>query len=184
MTKRWDSYIVISVGVGMTAAFCFLFLGPQRRDLSTLLASARAMRSQLARGTGATAGLPRTAADVQRANDLLVDYRTRITPTADVGSFVEEVSAVAARFGLRDRRIVPLIPEMRGSIMVLPIRISFESGFAESFNFLRNVERLPRAVRVTEFIVERLLEPSEEPVDGEGGDLRTELTMRIFYEAT
>ncbi len=184
MTKRWDSYIVMSIGVGMTAAFFFLLLGPQRRNLSTLRTSAQAIRGQLARGTDAAAGLYRTEANIQRVNDLLVDYRTRITPTADVGSFVEEMSAIAAQLGLRDRRIVPLSPEVRGSIVVLPIRISFESGFAESFNFLRNLEHLPRAVRVTELVVERLLKPSEEPAGGEGGDLRTELTIRIFYEAT
>ncbi len=184
MTKRWDSYIVMSVGVGMTAAFCFLLLRPQRQDLSTLLTSAQAMRVQLARGIGVAAGLSSTETDLQRAKELLVEYQTRITPTAGVGSFVEEVAAIAARLRLRDRRIVPLTPEVRGSIMVLPIRISFESGFAESFSFLRNVERLPRAVRVTELVIERLLGPSGGPEDGEVGELRTELTMRIFYEAT
>ena len=184
MKKRWDSYIIMSIGIGMTAAFCFLLLGPQRRELSTVLASARAMRGQLVRGTGTTAGLSRTEDDVQRANDLLADYRTRITPTAELGTFVEEVAAIAERLGLRERRIFPLTPEVHGSITVLPIQISFESGFAASFSFLRDVERLPRAVHVTELVVERAKEGDGGVVDGEGDSLRTELTVRIFHEAT
>lgn len=191
MMNRWDSYIVMSIGVGMTAAFCFVLFGPPRRELSVLIDSARTMRNHLSRGAATIAELSEIGADIQRANDLLDDYRTRVPATADVGAFVEKVSAVAERLGLRDWKVAPLVPEPHGSVMVLPVRISFESGFGESFSFLRDVERLPRAVQVTELVVERRqTDLSEEftggvgTTSGLGHGLRTELTMRIFYEAT
>jgi len=184
MRRRWDSYMVICIGVGMTAAFCFLLLGPQKQDLSVLRTSAQTMRSQLARGAGTIAGRSDTEIEIRRINEQLAGYRSRITPTADVGAFIEEVSAIAAQLNLRDRTIVPQASERRGSIWVLPIRISFVSGFAESFNFLRNIECLPRAVRVTELVVERLQGADGEPVQRDEGQVRTKLAVQIFYEAT
>ncbi len=184
MARRWDSYVVMSIGVGMTAAFCFLLFGPQQRELSTMLTSARAMREQLARGSGALAGFSTAEADMLQASDLLADYSLRVPPSAEVGAFVEDVSAIAARLELRNHTMVPLARETRGTLAVLPIRISFESGFRESFSFLHDVEHLARAVRVTELAVERLSEPRGTSAGDEGDAVRTELTMQVFYEAT
>jgi len=184
MTRRWDSYLVIFIGVGMTATFCFLLLGPQKQDLSALRTSARTMRDQLARGAGNIAGRAQTEVDIGNLTKKVSNYSTRILPDADVGAFVEQVSAIAERLELHDRTIVPQESEQRGLIMVLPIRITFVSGFAESFAFLRDVEQLPRAVRVTELTVERLTDSKGEPVFEAGGALRTELTIQVFYEAT
>ncbi len=183
MSSRVQSYIVMSTGVGMTIAFCFLLFGPQRRDLSALLVSARIMRQQLARGNAAVAQLSEIKSSVEQSNTLLVDYRTRITLAADVGSFVEQASAIAERLALRNRRITPMSPETHGPITALPIQISYESDFDGSFSFLREIESLPRAVHVTDLLVRRV-DRDERRADSEPGVLRTELTMRIFYEST
>ncbi|MFQ5591419.1 MAG: type 4a pilus biogenesis protein PilO [Phycisphaerae bacterium] len=181
MKARWDSYIVMSIGVGMTMAFCIMLFGPQRRDLAALRASAQTMRDQLARGAASIARLSNIKDELRQADRLVADYRARITPTPDLGPFVEEVSDIASRLGLRARRIVPLAPEAQGSIAVQPIKISFESAFAESFGFLREIEGLTRAVQVTELLVERV---QSDAVFPRRGELRTELTVRIFYEAS
>ena len=183
MTRRWDSYIVMSVAVGMTLACGAWLYQPGQRELSTLLASAQAMRDQLARGSSTFSDLTGVRTDVRNANDLLADYRTQISPSPNVGTFIEEVSAIASRLGLRNRTIVPQAPRAYGTIVMLPIEISFESAFDKSFDFLRSVERLARAVQIAVFAVKRVDEeegfsPHRETL------LRTELTLRVFYEAT
>lgn len=183
MKKRLDSYIVMSVAVGMTVACGIWLYKPGQRELSTLLASARAMRDQLIRGSSTFSDLSDVRTDVSNAHDLLADYRIQITPSPDVGTLIEEVSAVALRLGLRNRTIVPQTPSTHGTIVMLPIEISFESAFDKSFDFLRSVERLPRAVQIAEFAVKRI-----DAVNSFGRHygnlLRTEMTLRIFYEAT
>lgn len=183
MTKRWDSYVVMSIAVGITAAFCFLFFWPQQRELTRLRTSVRAKESQLVRWTSEIAKLSQVEADLKQANELLTNYRTRVPDTAEVGDFVEEVSAIAERLGLRDQNIVPLTPEKRGPVTALPIKISFEAGFGAIFSFLREVEELPRVARVTELVV-GYPDEDQDPVDRAGDRLRTELTMQIYYETT
>ncbi len=188
MIKHIDSYIVMSVAAGMTVACAVWLYQPGQRELSSLLASTQAMREQLARGSSAVSELANVKSDMRNAEALLNDYQTRITPTPQVGAFIENVSSVATELGLQGRKIVPQSPKVNGSIVMLPIDISFESDFGKSFDFLRSVEQLPRAVQVTDFTIK----PVDENVDAETPYdktrprhlLRTELTLRIFYEAT
>jgi type IV pilus assembly protein PilO len=183
MKKRWDSYVIMSIAVGVTAAFCFLFFWPQQRELTRLRASVRAKEEQQVRWTSEIAKLSQVEADLKRANELLADYRTRVPDTAEVGDFMEEVSAIAERLGLRDQNIVPLTPETRGPVTALPIRISFEASFAAIFSFLREVEELPRVARVTELVV-GYPDEDEDAGNRDGRYLKTELTMQIYYETT
>ncbi len=183
MKKYLDSLIVISVAVGMTLACGAWLYKPGQREVATLLVSAQAMRDQIARGTATVSGLASVRSDVRNANDVLTEYATMITPTADVGSFIEEVSAAASELGLRNRAIIPQTPEGCGTIVMLPIEISFESVFAKSFDFLRTIERLPRAVQIASFSIKRA-NGTTDPDPGEEATLRTKLTLRIFYEAT
>lgn len=180
---RWDGYITMTVAIGLTALFGLLFFGPNRRDFQALRASTRSAKDQLTGTYNAVARLSELKASNKQENNLLADYHTCITSSADLGRFVEDVSAIADRLGLGDRKIVPLAPQTLGRVMVLPIRISFVSGFGASFDFLREVERLPRAVRIMEFVVERVT-PDYKAGDGEESELRTELAVQIFYEST
>lgn len=188
MIKNVDSYIVMSVAAGMTVACGFWLYQPGQRELSSLIASAQAMREQLARGSSAVNELANIKTDVSNANELLNDYQTRITPTPKVGAFIEQVSSVASQLGLQGRKIIPQSPKENGSIVMLPIDISFESAFDKSFDFLRSIERLPRAVQVTHFTIKRV--DGDDSVaapyhkDRPQNLLRTELTLQIFFEAT
>ena len=182
MTGRRDSYIIASIAVAMTGAFCYLFFGVQQHKLSELRTSIGALEDQLARRTGDIAELSQIQANLKRANDWLADYSLRIPETAEVGNFVEEVSAIAERLGLRNQSVVPRSPEVRGAVTVLPIKISFQAPLGAMFDFLREIERLPRVARVTKLAVEQT-EPDEEPVYRRAGELRTELTAQIYYEA-
>jgi Tfp pilus assembly protein PilO len=175
---------MISIAVGITAAFCFLLFGPQRGESSVLLTSTQAMREQLARGAAVTTRLSEIEAEVQQVKDRLVNYRATIPVTADLGAFIEELSVISERLELRAWKVVLLAPKTRGPVRVLPVQIAFESSFGESFSFLRAIERLARAVRVTELNIERLREPSGDALGGEGNDLQTMLTMQVFHEAT
>ena len=183
MANRRDSCILLTIAVGITAGFYFLLFAPQQRKLSGLRASLEALEDQLDRQTLNLAELPEVEAQLQRINELLADYRTRIPETAEVGNFVEEVSAIAERLGLRHRNVVPLAPERYGAVTALPIRISFEARFPALFDFLREIESLPRVARVTGLVVERP-QAEEQPVDYVEGEFTTELTMQVFYGAT
>ncbi|MCK4659097.1 MAG: type 4a pilus biogenesis protein PilO [Phycisphaerae bacterium] len=181
MNRCWDSYIVASVAVGMTAGFVFMFFLPQQRKLGNLRASIRNTREQLHRNNANIADLPQIQASLQRTRSLLAECQTRIPETAKLGDFVEEVSAIAEHLRLGNQNIVPQAPERLGGITTLPIRISFDADFPELFSFLRAIESLPRATRVTRLAVLRPPAGEEVPVD-EHNKLRTELTMQIFHE--
>jgi len=183
MANRRDSYIMAGIAVGIAAGFYFLLFAPQQRKLSALRASIRTIEGQLVRQGVEVAGLPEIETNLKQANELLADYRTRIPAAADVGNIVEQVSAIAERLVLRNRNIEPMEPQKRGPVTALPIRISFEGAFSAAFNFLREVERLPRVARVTELIVEFNEPDDERPVGDLADGLRTELTLEVFYEA-
>ena len=183
MANRLDGYIMAGIAVVMTAAFCFLLFGPWQRRLSGLRASVAGLQEQLVRGTVDITELSEVEVRLEHAADLLADYRTRVPEAAEVGDFVEAVSAAAERFGLRDRNIVPLAAERLGRVTALPFRITFDARFDAVFNFLREVERLPRVARVTELVLVRPKHGDASAGDEEG-ELNAELTLQVYYEAT
>lgn len=189
MATRKDSFVVISLGVAMALAFWLLLLGPHRRDLAALRTSARIIESQVLIGSAAIAGLSEIRGDIAKLSGVPIEFSKRVRTTADVGSFVKDVSRLAERLGLREARIIPLAPVTHGLITVLPIKISYESRFGASFNFVRDVERMPRTVRVTDLAVQRMGtgEPNARPptVSQESGFPRcsTELTIHLYCES-
>jgi len=183
MANRRDTCILLTIAVGVTAGVYFLLFAPQQRKLSQLRAAVGTLEAQLTHQTLDLAELSSVEEQLRRANELLADYRTRIPETAEVGDFVEEVSAIAERLGLRHQNIVPLAPERYGTVTALPIRIGFGARFPALFDFLREIESLSRVARVTGLVVERV-EAEGQPVDYIAGELITELTMQIYYEAT
>lgn len=182
MTSRWDKYLTATLAVAMTSGFCFVVLEPQKRRLSALRTSIAAIEGQLAQRRAEVGELPEIDAKLKTADALLADFQTRIPADAELGDFVEDVSAIAERLGLGNRNIVPLTPQRQGAVTALPIRISFEAGFPAIFDFLRELERMPRVARVSELIVERA-RVGDEAVGGDEESLRTELVAQIFYRA-
>lgn len=166
----------------MTGAFWLFLFGPHLRDLSALRAFAETIQKQIALGGRTITGFSGLDGDIQEIKEVSTGFRHRVTPTANVGPFVKEISQIAARLGLRDPKIVPLTPITHGAITILPIQISYESRYADSFNFVRDVERLRRAVRVTEFAVERH-EIDERAAVTMDGFSSTILTVHLYCES-
>lgn len=186
---RLNSYIAMSLGVGMAAAFWVLLLGPHRRDLAALRTSARSIRAQVANDSTTIAGLSEIRGDIKTIKQASIEFGHRVRPTADVGLFIKDVSQLADRLGLQEPKIIPLTPIVHGPITVLPIQISYESRFGASFSFVRDMERMSRAVRVTHLAVERkeLGEKRAEQPAGYPASLShrcsTELTVHLYCES-
>lgn len=184
MTNRRDSYIMAGIAVVMTAGIYFLLFAPQQRRLAELRESIRTLDEQLVLRDAEVAELSVIQADLKRANGLLNDYQTRIPDSADLGDVVEHVSAIANRLGLENQNIEPLAMQQRGPLTAVPIRISFDGDFSAAFNFLRDVERMPRVARVTELLVGFGRSDENPPRGGPANQLRTEMTMEVFYETS
>ncbi|MCP4591183.1 MAG: type 4a pilus biogenesis protein PilO [bacterium] len=181
--RRRNTYIVAAVAVGITAAYALLLLAPQLRRLSTMRSSITALEEQLASGAVDVAGLSQVEANLQRTSALLADHATRIPPEARVGSFVEEMSSIAGRLGLRDQNIVPKPPLQFGTVATLPIQISFVADSAVTHAFLRELESLPRVVQITSVAMERTESVGESRKRGRF-ELSTEMSVQIFYEVS
>ena len=165
----------------MTGAFWSFLFGPHLRDLSALRAAAQAIQGQVALGGQTITRFTGLDDDIREVEQASIDLRHRVTPTANVGPFVKEISRIAARLGLRDPKIVPLTPITHEKTVILPIQISYQSQYADSFDFVRAVERMLRAVRVTEFAVERL-ELHEQAALTNDGFSSTRLTVHLYCE--
>lgn len=164
-----------AIAVALGAAYWYGVDRPLARRLSTARDEMNALRAGRASRAATDAERHELDDRLRQAELALTDFESRIPRSADLGRFIEDVSDIAGRAGLRDQHIEPHPPESRGLFVVLPIRMDFASGFEGAFAFLRGLEELHRVARVSELKVAR-----PEPFEGL---LRAELTIQIFYQA-
>jgi Tfp pilus assembly protein PilO len=175
MNERRDSLIMIAAALGLGAIYWYGVDRPQQRKLALLRDEIALLREDVALRDAKRGDMGELEKRLAAAESALGTFRTRIPGSAELGSFVAEVSKMADGRGLRERNLVPLEPQPHGGLMALPIRMGFLASFEATFAFLRDVSESPRVTRVSELKLER--------PDPFRGEVKAELTLQVFYEA-
>ncbi len=117
--------------------------------------------------------------DLARANDQVkqaIDaIRARLPGTKEMDNVLRQVSGLAAKSSLR-------VPQFKksdkvapaGLAMEQPIDIEITGDFDGFYQFLLELEQLPRIMRIPDFSIVR-----SDKVDGE---MKTKLVLAIYYE--
>lgn len=159
----------------------FGLLWPAWRANEALRAEIRVMRAELSRPTD---GPEIIAGLADRLHELKSSSRERMIPipeTSDVAGLMTRLSAVLNRLGLSQREITTGSETMVDQTASLPMSVTLRGGFTQIYNAIREIERLPRLVRVQRL---RLAYESRSQAElFEPDAIRADLLIDVFFGA-
>ena len=157
------------------ALFAWLVAYPQQAKHRALQDEVQEVSDDIALRLTRCAAAVETERALEQCRQRLDSMEERVPQADQLGSFLEQLSEVAADAELINANVVPQPPYVAKGLGILPIKMDFESDFLSLFAFLRNVESLPRAVRIADLRAARV----QEGVDR----LEIEMTLQVFFEA-
>jgi Tfp pilus assembly protein PilO len=158
------------------ALFAWLVVYPQQAKHRALQDELQAVSDDIALRLTRCAAAVETERALEQCRRRLGSMEARVPPEDHLGSFLEQLSAVAADAELINANVVPQPPYVTKGLGILPIDMDFESDFPSLFAFLKHVESLPRAVRIASLSAARVQEGDDR--------LEIEMTLQIFFEAS
>lgn len=175
MTSFARQVLFFLVILAMPIASLFMVFKPQNREIEKAkkeIAEKQAMLEKLREATAQTESLKDANEKVQANIQAL---RANLPSTKEMDNVLRQVSGLAARAELR----VPTFKKQTQNIpaglaMEQPIDVEFVGDFDGFYQFLLDLEQLPRITRVTDLKLIR-----SQKIDGE---MKATMTLSIYYE--
>lgn len=175
MTSFARQVLFFCVILAMPIASLFLVFKPQNREIDKAkkeIAEKQAMLEKLREATSQMASLQEANEKVQENIQAL---RANLPSTKEMDNVLRQVSGLAAEADLR----IPTFKKQTqnvpaGLAMEQPIDVEFIGDFDGFYQFLLDLEQLPRITRVTDLKLIR-----NQKVDGE---MKASMTLSIYYE--
>lgn len=175
MNAALRQLLFLGVLLALPIASYFLVFKPQNEEIAKAkkeIEHKQAMLEKLRQATAQTEDLARANDQVKRAIEAI---QSRLPGTKEMDNVLRQVSGLAGKSSLR-------VPQFKksdkvapaGLAMEQPIDIEITGDFDGFYQFLLELEQLPRIMRLPDFSIVR-----SDKVDGE---MKTKLVLTIFYE--
>lgn len=175
MSSMLRQALIFVVLLAMPVAAYFTVFKPRNAEIAKAkkeIEHKQEMLEKLREATSQTEDLQKANEQVKASIDAI---RSRLPSTKEMDNVLRQVSGLAAKAGLRvplfkkDDRTLPA-----GLAFEQPLNIEMTGDFDGFYQFLLDLEQLPRITRITDFQVQR-----SEKVDGE---MKTKFSLSIYYE--
>jgi type IV pilus assembly protein PilO len=175
MKSGFRQFLFFVVLLAVPLASFFLVFRPQNREIARAkleIDHKQAMLEKLKQATGQSADLARANQEIRQSIDAI---QARLPTTKEMDEVLRQVSGLASKSGLK-------VPHFRksdksqaaGMAVEQPIDVEITGDFDGFYNFLLDLEQLPRITRIPDLEITR-----SEQSDGE---MKAKFTLSIYYE--
>lgn len=169
--------IFFALLIALPVASYFFVFKPQNTQIEKAkkeIEHKRTMLDKLKQATAQTEDLARQNEQIATA---IESIEARLPDGKQMDDVLRQVSSLTAKAGLR----VPIFKRSdkvltAGTAMEQPLNIEIAGDFDGFYQFLLDLEQLPRITRIPDFSIVR-----SDKVDGE---MNTKLTLSIYYEGS
>ena len=175
MTSALRQFIFFVVLLAMPVSSFFLVFQPQNNEIEKAKKEITLKESKLEKLREVT----RRADDLQRQNDQIREaiqtIQSRLPTTKEMDNVLRQVSGLAAKANL----VVPQFKKsdktaQAGLAMEQPLDIEMTGDFDGFYQFLLDLEKLPRITRIPDLSIVRS--------DDANGAMKTKFTLSVYYE--
>lgn len=166
--------IFFSVMIALLACTWFMVFKKATEQREQKIAQIEAREKQMDNLRQITAGiqdLDAKVADLQKAIDF---FESKLPKEREVGTVLDEVSAIAIANSLETRTFRTLRAERNANYNEQPIEMTLSGDFNGFYAFLLQIEQLDRITRVLQMKLEK--------IDSRDGEMQAQVTLSIFYE--
>lgn len=176
---------VIAVVLGLTSAFSFGLLMPGFAKLKEARAEVAVEAEKTRTEQQQVGDVSKLFASIMELDEQMRDFRSRLPADRDFGDFLRDLSNNLLQAGVENyavqprparevdpARLPPALAQTQGTT-ILPVSISFESGFSQVFDFLAKIEAMPRLTHVETI---SLANNEQSP-----GDVKVEIMLYTYH---
>jgi len=171
--ERGGLYVTLPTAASVVALALLVFM-PNQRKIDALRSQLRS-RQML---TNEAQGMAQRIQDLQEQTDLAAAYvqrwRTNLPRDNQAVLVQAEITSLAAQAGVETTQLNPSEDVELPTLVRMPLKLELQGTFAEIFDFVKRLERLPRFI----WLDTLTLKTSRE--DGE--DLECEVDLIVFRE--
>ncbi len=166
--------ILVSAMIGLLVCsyfFVFAKSNAKRRELSDEISAKRTALANLKQATVGVDDLNRKIEELQRAISF---FESKLPQEREVDKILKEVWQMAEANSLQTKTVKTLKSERGPNYSEQPIQMHLAGDFNGFYEFLLQLEKLPRITRVSQMKLEK--------IDERDGEMSAQLTLSIFFE--
>jgi Tfp pilus assembly protein PilO len=164
---------LIAVTAGVVTLFYFAGFRPQNQRKQAMFIQISQTQRDLQASQSQAGRLPRVAADLVRLRAQLADFK-KLPNDLELGEFVKQITQIS-----RATEVTSLeynlggAPHQHEQFTEQPVTLRFDGSFLNVFDFLRQVEDLPRLARISTIAVHG--------TEIRSGQVHVDMSMDLYY---
>lgn len=176
--QRAQKWLGISAALS-ALLFLFLFYVPSRATLQSLQARIGTDGRKLVQDARSVEVLPQVVSAVDHLSDQLADFKP-VPKDARLYEFTETVTDLSQPLGLKSFQCTPKAAYTDGGLGVWPIRLTFTADSFSTASLLREIESMPRTLRIHELVMRK---PAAARGDvSDSNQIDVSMTVNLYFE--
>ncbi|MDI9403128.1 MAG: type 4a pilus biogenesis protein PilO [Limnohabitans sp.] len=174
-----------AVLVAIPIASYFFVFAPRNNEIAKARSEISAKRTRLADLSRLTARIGDLGREIATREEELEKLNQKLPDREGVDRILEQVTQIAQKSNLAVRSVTGGKAVPAGLAMELPLKTVIEGNFEGFYQFLLDVESLPRITRMHAMKISKLgMGPRDDPKDAMGDAMRAEFTLSIYFNGT
>lgn len=172
----------VAVLIAVPIASYFFVFKPRNEEIAKARAEISAKNVRLDNLRRLTSRIGDLGREIVEREEELERLNQKLPDREGVDRILEQVTQLAQKSNLAVRSVKGEKVAPAGMAMELPLKTTIEGSFDGFYQFLLDVEALPRITRIHQMKISKLgLGPRDEPNQMVGGSMRAEFTLSIYF---
>lgn len=149
MRVERDQRVALLILLAMVGLFLALHWAPRRLKEARLNGRIAQARAQLAADAGGTAQLVSLSREVAELETQAASLRREVPRESQLASLLRHLTGELERLEVTDQEMQTQPLATGSNYSVIPVTLKFRGTFAAALTLVRNIESMPRLVRLT-----------------------------------
>ena len=165
-------FVVLLMGIPVGAYF-WVFR-PANEHVSKQTAEIETKEAKLVNLQKAMVGIKDLNEEVARLKEAVLFFESKLPPRHEIHNVLKQVTQIAEQHSLETKLFETLRSKPFAAYSEQPIQMKLEGDFAAFYQFLLDVEKMPRITKIKDMQLERDKD--------EYGQMQAMLTLSIFFD--
>ena len=184
-TRGMRDLAFVAVLIAVPIASYFFVFAPRNDEIAKARAEINAKNVRLENLRRLTSRIGDLGREIVEREEELERLNQKLPDREGVDRILEQVTQLAQKSNLAVRSVKGEKVVPAGRAMELPLKTTIEGNFDGFYQFLLDVEALPRITRVHSMKIAKLgMGPRDNPDEMVGGSMRAEFTLSIYFNDT
>lgn len=184
-TRGMRDLAFVAVLIAVPIASYFFVFAPRNDEIAKARAEINAKNVRLENLRRLTSRIGDLGREIVEREEELERLNQKLPDREGVDRILEQVTQLAQKSNLAVRSVKGEKVAPAGMAMELPLKTVIEGNFDGFYQFLLDVEALPRITRVHSMKISKLgMGPRDNPDEMVGGSMRAEFTLSIYFNDT